>query len=129
VADAVVAAVRDPAAHGGRTYELGGPDILSMAELNRFIARETGRHPRFVEVPDRIGALIAKADFLPGAPITWDQWLMLRRDNVVGAGIPGLEAFEVSPTPMAAIAPSYLVQYRRAGRFGRRAALRVRPEA
>ena len=127
VAEAVLAAVRDPAAHGGRTYELGGPDILSMAELNRFIARETGRTPRFVEVPDRVGALIAKADFLPGAPITWDQWLMLRRDNVVAADMPGLEAFGISPTPMAAIAPSYLVQYRRAGRFGRRAALRSRP--
>lgn len=120
VADAVVAAVRDPAVHGGRTYELGGPDIVTMAELNRFIARETGRTPHFVEVPDRLGALIAKAGFLPGAPITWDQWLMLRRDNVVGADMAGLEAFGITPTPMGAIAPSYLVQYRRQGRFGRR---------
>ena len=129
VADAVAAAVAHPETHGGRTFELGGPDILSMAELNRFIARETGRSPHFIEVPDSIGALIAKAGFLPGAPITWDQWLMLRRDNVVGADMPGLEAFGVAPTPMAAIAPSYLVQYRRAGRFGRRAALRVGHEA
>ncbi|WP_375429080.1 complex I NDUFA9 subunit family protein [uncultured Sphingomonas sp.] len=129
VADAVAVAVRDPGTHGGRTYELGGPDILSMADLNRFIARETGRTPHFVELPDGVGSMIARAGFLPGAPITWDQWLMLRRDNVVGAGMPGLEAFGVTPTPMATIAPSYLVQYRRAGRFGRRAALRVRPEA
>ena len=121
VADAVVAAARDPGTHGGHVYELGGPDILTMAELNRFIARETGRAPRFVELPDNVGALIAKAGFLPGAPITWDQWQMLRRDNVVGTDVPGLAALGVKPTPMAAIAPSYLIQYRRAGRFGRRA--------
>ncbi|WP_375402335.1 complex I NDUFA9 subunit family protein [uncultured Sphingomonas sp.] len=129
VADAVVAAVADPGRYGGRTYELGGPDILSMADLNRFIARETGRTPHFVELPDSVGALIAKAGFLPGAPITWDQWLMLRRDNVVGADALGLNAFGITPTPMGAIAPAYLVQYRRAGRFGRRAALRVRADA
>ncbi len=130
VADAVAAAVSDPGTHGGRTYELGGPDILSMADLNRFIARETGRMPHFVELPDSVGAMIAKAGFLPGAPITWDQWLMLRRDNVVGPDALGLDAFGITPTPMAAVAPEYLVRYRRAGRFGRRAALRVRtPEA
>lgn len=120
VADAVPAALNDPAAHGGHTYELGGPDIVTMAELNRYIARETGRDRAFVEVPDQIGKLIAKLGFLPGAPITADQWLMLRRDNVVAEGTPDLRAFGITPTPMAAIVPSYLVQYRRAGRFSRR---------
>ena len=119
-ADAVGAVLRDPAAHAGRTFELGGPDIVTMAELNRFIARETGRSPRFVEVPDKFGALIAKAGFLPGAPITTDQWLMLRRDNVASPDLPGLRELGVTPTPMGAITPSYLVQYRRSGRFGRR---------
>lgn len=120
VADAVPAALNDPAAHGGRTYELGGPDIVTMAELNRYIARETGRNRTFIEVPDQIGGVIAKLGFLPGAPITADQWLMLRRDNVVAEGTPDLRAFGITPTPMAAIVPSYLVQYRRAGRFSRR---------
>ncbi|PAX07989.1 complex I NDUFA9 subunit family protein [Sphingomonas lenta] len=120
VADAVSGALKDLRAHAGRTYELGGPDILSMAELNRYIAQEIGRDPAFVEVPDSIGATIAKLGFLPGAPITSDQWMMLRRDNVVSADAAGLEAFGVTPTPLAAVAPSYLVQYRRAGRFGRR---------
>lgn len=120
VADAVSGALSDPRAHAGRNYELGGPDILSMAELNRYIAQEIGRDPPFVEVPDSVGSMIAKLGFLPGAPITSDQWMMLRRDNIVSAGAAGLEAFGVTPTPLAAVAPSYLVQYRRAGRFGRR---------
>ena len=117
VADAAVAAMRDARASAGRTYELGGPDILSMAELNRFIARETGRTKTFVEVPDAIGGLIAKLGFVPGAPITADQWAMLRRNNVVADGAPALRDLGVEPTPMGAVTPGYLVQYRRQGRF------------
>lgn len=118
VADAVAAALRDPRASAGRTYELGGPDVLSMAELNRFIARETGRDRTFVEVPDPVGAFIARLGFLPGAPITREQWAMLRRDSVVTDGAPGLPELGVEATPMGAVTPGYLVQYRRQGRFG-----------
>lgn len=119
VADAVAEAVANPTARSGRTYELGGPEVLSMAELNRWIAHAIGRSPRFVEVPDAVGALVAK---LPGAPITRDQWAMLRRDNVVSPDADGLEALGVAPTPMGSVAPGWLVRFRRAGRFGRRLA-------
>ena len=54
---------------------------------------------------------------LPGAPITRDQWLMLQSDNVVSPGAKGLEAFGITPTPMEAVAPAWLVQYRPHGRF------------
>jgi len=119
VADAVAEAVAQPAAHAGRTYALGGPEVLSMAEINRWIARAIGRDPNFLEVPDAVGALLAK---LPGVPITRDQWEMLRLDNVVPADAPGLEALGVTPTPLATVAPGWLVRFRRAGRFGRRLA-------
>ncbi|MFF0378318.1 SDR family oxidoreductase [Actinoplanes missouriensis] len=33
IADAAVAVLRDPAAHAGRTYELTGPEALSLAEI------------------------------------------------------------------------------------------------
>ncbi len=117
VAAAVAAAIADPAAHGGQCYELGGPDIIAMEALIRWIARETGRHPAVLALPDAVGALIARAGFLPGAPITWNQWQMLQHDNVVAAGAPGLAALGVTPTPMATVAPGWLVQYRRHGRF------------
>ena len=41
VAAAMVAALADPA-KAGQTYELGGPQILSMRELYEWIARQTG---------------------------------------------------------------------------------------
>ncbi len=116
VGDAVVAALKDPSAHGGRTYELGGPDVLTMLALQQWIARTIGRDPAFVPVPDALGGLIAA---LPGAPISRDQWKLLQHDTVVGPDADGLPAFGITPTPLAAVAPGWLVRYQRAGRFAR----------
>lgn len=121
VAEAIRVAATEPGRWGGITAELGGPDTLTMAELQHWIAATLHRRPSFVELPDLIGAGIARAGFLPGAPITRDQWLMLGRDNVVGEGMPGLDAFGVTPTPMQLVAPGWLVRFRKLGRFARRA--------
>lgn len=118
VARAIAAAVLDPAAHAGKTYELGGPEVVTMAGLNHWLAEATGRQPNFLPIPDFAGAIFATlAGLLPGAPITRDQWLMLQADNVVSPGAKGLEAFGITPTPMEAVAPAWLVQYRPHGRF------------
>ncbi len=118
VAEAIAASVADPPAHGGRTYELGGPQVMTMAEVNRYIAGAIGRRRAMPALPDAIGATMARLGFLPGAPMTWDQWLMLQTDNVVADGAEGLAAFGIEPTPLAAVAPQWLVRYRRHGRFG-----------
>ena len=121
VGEAILKGVTEPGRFAGVTAELGGPDTLTMAELLHWIAAALHRRPGFVELPDMAGSLIARAGFLPGAPISWDQWLMLQRDNVV-AGEDGLALFDVRPTPLDAVAPDWLVRYRRHGRFSRRAA-------
>ena len=118
VAHAVMAALADPAA-AGKTYELGGPQIFSMLEINKWIGAACGRDRYYLPVSDIIGAGMAKlTGWLPAAPMTWDQWLMLQSDNVVSAGAVGLSALGVAPTPLEAIAPDWLVQYRKHGRFG-----------
>lgn len=118
VARAIVQAALDPAAHGGKTYELGGPQTLSMRELNEWTAREIGRSPRFVSVPDALAAAMARfGGWLPGVPLTWDQWLMLQHDSVVSPQAEGFAAFGIDPTPLAVVAPNWLVTYRRGGRF------------
>ena len=66
--------------------------------------------------------LIAAFGFLPGAPITSDQWKMLQHDNVVAPDQPGLAAFGIVPTPMASVVPQWLVRFRRNGRFAKRQA-------
>lgn len=118
VAAATAAVLAAPDRHAGHNYDLGGPDILSMGALVRWIAAATGRTPKIIDLPDAVSAMIARMGFLPGAPITWDQWLMLQSDNVVAAGADGLSALGIAPTPLAAIAPGWLVQYRKHGRFG-----------
>jgi NADH dehydrogenase len=120
VARAIAMAATDPQRFGGTTYELGGPDIMSMAEINAYIAQATGRERSFVAVPDSVARLLASATgWMPGAPITLDQWTMLQRDNVADPALPGLAAFGISATPLAAVAPEWLVMYRRHGRFAR----------
>ena len=122
VADAVVASLANAGVHAGRTYEVGGPDVLSMREINVFLAEQIGRSPLVVDVPDVVGAGIAKLGFLPGAPITSDQWIMLAGDTVVAADAAGLSALGIVPTPMAAVVGDWLVRFRRHGRFAKRAA-------
>jgi uncharacterized protein YbjT (DUF2867 family) len=118
VAKAIVAALDHPEARG-QIYELGGPQTYTMAALNRWIAAASGRDKLFLEIPDEIGGLMARfTGWLPGAPITNDQWLMLQRDNIVAEGTKGLAALGVAPTSLDSVAPGWLVQYRKHGRFG-----------
>lgn len=118
VADVAAEALSHPELYAGQTYELGGPEVISMGDLNRRIARMTGRERTFIDVPD-IGARILA--MLPASPITSDQYKMLQKDNVVAPGAKGLDAFGVAPTPLAAVASGWMEKYTAHGRFGARA--------
>jgi NADH dehydrogenase len=118
VAKAIATAVLAPGSFGGRTFELGGPEVLTMSDIITRTAAMIGAKPAFLTLPDSLSGLIASFGFLPGAPITKDQWKMLKHDNVVTPGAEDLAALGVQPTPLGAVAPSWLVRYRRLGRFG-----------
>ncbi|WP_030439092.1 SDR family oxidoreductase [Actinoplanes subtropicus] len=53
IADAAVAVLRDPAPHAGRSYDLTGPEALTLDEAAEIITRVTGRaaryHPETIE--------------------------------------------------------------------------------
>ena len=105
---------------GGRSgvHELGGPEILSMRQIIRFIADETGNGEKpLIDTPDFGARLIAGFGFLPGAPLTQDQYLMLKADNIVSGAHPGLADLGVSPTALQAVAGQWLARYRAGGRF------------
>ncbi|HWI85394.1 MAG TPA: complex I NDUFA9 subunit family protein [Sphingomonas sp.] len=103
-------------------FELGGPQILTMIELYRWIGEAIAREPKYFPLPDVVAAAIARLGWLPGTPITWDQWLTLQEDNVVHAGAKGFAEIGIDPAPLAAVAPAWLVRYRRHGRFSLNAA-------
>jgi uncharacterized protein YbjT (DUF2867 family) len=119
VAQAVATVLAAPSAHAGMTYELGGPQVMSMEQVNRWIMAATERNKPLLPVPDFVAGLMAKlTGWLPGAPMTNDQWLMLQSDNVVGEGVPGLADLGITPQSLDATAPGWMVQYKRHGRFG-----------
>lgn len=118
-AKAIANALADPEVHGGRTYEIGGPQVLTMAEINRKIAAAQGRRRLFAELPDFVSCAIATATgWLPGAPITLDQWKLLEAGNVASGAFPGAKALGVTPRPLDLFLDRWMVRYRHHGRFG-----------
>lgn len=117
---AIAAAALDPRTHGGKTYELAGPEIYTMRELNAAIAEMAGKDPELIDVPDVVASAIASLGFLPGAPLSSDQWRMLQKDNVASGQQPGFKAFGITPTPLGSVAPEWLSRFRKGGRFAPR---------
>jgi uncharacterized protein YbjT (DUF2867 family) len=118
VGRAITAAAVDPLSHAGKTYELGGPQVMTMRELMEFVCKSTGHDRTLADIPDGAVAAFARlGGWLPGAPITWEQWLMLQKDSVVSEDTPGFESFSISRTPLVAVVEGWLTSYRRHGRF------------
>jgi uncharacterized protein YbjT (DUF2867 family) len=122
VATAIADAV-DGKAKPGATYELGGPEVLTMREVIEVILSTIERRRMLVSLPFGLAKL--KAMFLQFAPgplkLTPDQVALLRSDNVVSdaakaAGLT-LEGLGIAPDSLEAIAPQYLWRFRAAGQF------------
>lgn len=118
VADATLAAL-DRADARGTIFELGGPDVRSFRELMEAVLTWTGRRRKLVTLPMGLARLQARlGELIPGKPFTRDQLLMLARDAIVSAGMPGLADLGIVPTPMDLVVPDYLARFRPGG--GRR---------
>lgn len=117
VAEAVARALEDPAAHGGKTYELAGPEVLTMMDLNQRIAAAQNRKRTFLPVPDAGSAVFAA---LPGTPMSSDQWHLLKRGNIASGDLPGLEKLGIAPKPLGLFLDKWMVRYRKHGRFADR---------
>jgi NADH dehydrogenase len=72
----------------GRTYELGGADILTFREILSAVARVLELKRLFVPVPTGLVAIFAAAaeKLRIPLPVTTDQLEMLKEDNVVRGG-------------------------------------------
>jgi uncharacterized protein YbjT (DUF2867 family) len=117
---AIAMAALEPKRFGSKTFEIGGPQVMSMAGLHQEILDITRLEPRIIHLPDLVANALSHFGRLPGAPLTRDQWLMLQRDNVPAPGAPGLAAFGIEPTPLAAVGPDWLARFRKGGKFGAR---------
>lgn len=124
VAQGIARILCDTARHGGKTFELAGPEVITMLELNRRIAEAQGRKRHFLELPDALAGAIARlTGWLPGAPITADQWELLRAGSVASDEAPGFTALAMRPRPLGLFLDRWMVRFRKHGRFGPRASL------
>lgn len=114
VAEAAAMAIEAPSRFGGQTFELAGPEVLTMLALQRRMAAAQQRSPAFLPMPDEISALFAK---LPGTPMNADQWGLLKAGNVAREGAEGFAAFEIEPKPLDLFLDDWMTSYRKHGRF------------
>ncbi len=116
---AVAAALGNVKEHGGKTYELGGPEVLTMLEINQRVAKAQGRSPAFLPLPDAVsGAIATLTGWLPLAPLSRQQWLMLKAGNVVAPKAKGCKALGITPRPLGLFLDRWMVRFRKHGRFG-----------
>ncbi|WP_241233570.1 complex I NDUFA9 subunit family protein [Altericroceibacterium xinjiangense] len=119
VAEAVTSALSDPGQHGGKIFEIAGPETMTMWDLNQRIAEAQGRRRHFVRVSDSVAGFVSK---LPGSPMNGDQWTMLQRGNVASGQLPGIQDLGITPRPLSLFLDRWMVRYRRNGRFSQRVA-------
>ena len=123
VAAAMVTALEDKA-KPGTTYEFGGPEVKTFKQLMELMLAEIGRRRLLVPLPFAIARIQAFfLELLPNPLLTRDQVILLERDNVVSAEAERegrtLQGLGISPTALAAVLPSYLGRFRKAGQFTR----------
>ncbi|MBX9635384.1 MAG: complex I NDUFA9 subunit family protein, partial [Magnetospirillum sp.] len=111
VAEAIVKAVEDSRL-AGKIYELGGPRRYTLKEILELIQRTTGHRRMLIPLPFAVAKVQAFFfKFLPKPPLTPDQVKLLRLDNVVRGGKPGLAELGIIPVAAEAIVPTYLHRY------------------
>ena len=98
-------------------YELGGPQIYTFRDLMELMLDKIGKRRLLVPLPFAAAGMLAQfTRVLPKPPLTPDQVILLRSDNVVGEDVPDLAALGFEATPIAALLDSYLGRYRGAAK-------------
>jgi len=89
--------------HDGETYELGGPEVLTLADVTRLVYRAEGKSTTVLPVPMALARLgLSLADFVPGTPMGADQYRSLKFDNTVSEN--DVTAFGVDPDDLRTFA-------------------------
>ncbi len=99
VGDVVEAFVRtlDDATTIGRSYDLVGPEVMTLAQIVRLTAQTKGWTRVVVPLPRAFGRIQAEVgEHLPGKPISRDNWRTLQQDSTSDDS--GLPKLGIAPT-------------------------------
>ena len=106
VAEAFLRALATHKSHGA-TYELCGPEVMTLAELVRLTARVAQLPCHILPLPDVLARLQGVLlGLLPGKPFSLDNFRSLTVDSVCREN--GLAALGIKPESMLAVLPGYL---------------------
>ncbi len=106
-------------AHAGETYQLGGPEVLTLAEVARKIHGAAGRPVTVIPVPMALARLgLTAMDAVPGVPMGMDQYRSLTLDHTPARN--DVDAFGVDESDLKSLG-SYLT----GGRVGDKAPVRT----
>ncbi len=106
VADAFIACLerRDVA---GRTFELCGPDVMTLGDIVRMTASFLGLKRFVLSLPRSVSRVQAAVmDYVPGKPFSTDNFLSATLDSTCTSD--GLAALGLTRTSMRSVLPSYL---------------------
>ena len=113
VAGAVVVCLQKPDTVG-QTYEICGPDVMTLGELvqqaGQWAGVNHGRGRPVVGLPMWVGWLQAAAmEMAPGEPLmSRDNLASMKVDNIATGGYPGLGDLGINAASAAGVAPAYL---------------------
>lgn len=113
-AAAVVEILATPASHGGKVYEIAGPEVITMGELHSQIAHGQCKDTSFIPMPDIASTIFAK---LPLTPMNSDQWALLKAGNKPSGDYPGIAKLGIAPKPLSLFLDKWMTRYRKHGRF------------
>ena len=91
----------------GRSYDLCGPEVFTLAALVRLAGEWSGTPAHVLPLPDWAARLQARVmDFVPGKPFSTDNYRSLTVDNV--SDHDGCAPLGITPASLRAIGPGYL---------------------
>lgn len=100
----------------GKTYELCGPDVMTLADLVRKTAAAAHLPCHLIPLPNLVAqAQAVVMNFLPGKPFSIDNYRSLTIDSVCTQN--GCESLGVQPARMDAVIAGYLRDWSVSGRL------------
>ena len=94
----------------GQTYEIAGPQVLTLAQLVQLAGRVAGHARPVLPLPGPLATLQALAmECLPGEPLlSRDNLASLSVPNVASGTHPGLADLGITASSLSAVLPGYL---------------------
>ena len=108
------------------SYELGGPDVMTMCDVARHTLTAIDRRRAVIGLPGFLGSGLAAAldavqvvsgGLLTNRILTRDQLRSLKHPNRVGTGVKTFADLGIETTAVAAVIPEYLWRFRPSGQY------------